>query len=63
MWVVSTQTMSACLNRLNIPTNELHWIYVPESADQLHTEENYFFMAGSQAKLWMQAPALQAGWR
>ncbi len=43
---VSLQSMSACLNRLNIPTNDLHWVYVPESADQLHTEENYFFLAG-----------------
>ncbi len=38
--------MSACLNRINIPTEDLHWVYVPESADQLYTEENYFFLAG-----------------
>jgi hypothetical protein len=43
---VSTQALSACLNRLNIPRSELHWVYVPEFADQLHTEENYFFLAG-----------------
>lgn len=24
----------------------MHWIYAPESADELHTEENYFFLAG-----------------
>lgn len=43
---VSTQSMSACLNRINIPTEDLHWVYVPESADQLYTEENYFYLAG-----------------
>ena len=43
---VSAQSMSACLNRLNIPNADLHWVYVPETADQLHTEENYFFLAG-----------------
>ena len=47
---VSTQTMSACLNRLNIPTEDLHWVYVPESAEQLHTEEKYFFLAGQLIK-------------
>ncbi len=35
-----------CLNRLNIPTEDIHWVYVPESADQLHTEEKYFYLAG-----------------
>ena len=43
---ISTQSMSACLNRLNIPADDLHWVYVPETADQLYTEENYFFLAG-----------------
>jgi hypothetical protein len=43
---VSTQSLSACLNRINIPTEDLHWVYVPDSADQLYTEENYFFLAG-----------------
>ena len=47
---VSTQTTSACLNRMNIPTQDLHWVYVPESADELHTEENYFFLAGQLIK-------------
>ena len=42
----SAQTVSTCLNRVNIPLNELHWIYVPESADELKTEEKYFFLAG-----------------
>jgi hypothetical protein len=43
---VSIQSLSTCLNRINIPLEELHWVYAPESADQLHTEENYFFLAG-----------------
>lgn len=43
---VSAQAISTCLNRTNIPLNEMHWIYVPESASQLHTEENYYFLAG-----------------
>jgi len=43
---VSAQTVHPCLNRVNVPMNELHWLYVPESADQLYTEEPYFFLAG-----------------
>jgi hypothetical protein len=43
---VSAQTVHPCLNRVNVPINELHWLYVPESADQLYTEEHYFFLAG-----------------
>lgn len=42
----SAQSLSTCLNRTNIDLNEMHWIYVPESASQLHTEENYYFLAG-----------------
>ncbi len=43
---VSAQTVHPCLNRVNVPINELYWLYVPESADQLYTEEPYFFLAG-----------------
>jgi len=43
---VSAQTVHPCLNRVNIPINELYWLYAPESADQLYTEEPYFFLAG-----------------
>lgn len=43
---VSAQTVHPCLNRVNVPINELYWLYVPESADQLYTEEHYFFLAG-----------------
>jgi len=43
---VSAQTVHPCLNRMNVPLDELHWLYAPESADQLYTEEPYFFLAG-----------------
>jgi hypothetical protein len=43
---VSAQTLHPCLNRVNIPESELHWVYVPESADELYTEEHYFYLAG-----------------
>ncbi|QRN82392.1 hypothetical protein JR338_08080 [Chloroflexota bacterium] len=44
--VVEAQTVSTCLNRVNIPTSDLHWAYVPETADQLYTEEKYYYLAG-----------------
>jgi len=43
---VSAQTVSTCLNRVNIPIEDMHWVYVPESADELYTEEEYYFLAG-----------------
>ncbi len=43
---VSAQTLHTCLNRVGIPLNELHWIYVPENANELYTQEKYFFLAG-----------------
>jgi len=43
---VFAQTVSTCLNRVNIPVEDMHWVYVPESADELYTEEEYFFLAG-----------------
>lgn len=43
---VNAQTISTCLNRVNIPESELHWVYAPENASALHTEENYYFLAG-----------------
>lgn len=39
-------SIPTCMNRVNIPESELHWIYVPESADQLHTEDNLLWLAG-----------------
>lgn len=39
-------TIPTCMNRVNIPESELHWIYVPESADELHTEDNLLWLAG-----------------
>ena len=43
---VSAQTISTCLNRVNIDLRELHWIYVPESADELRTETDRYYLAG-----------------
>ena len=42
----SAQTTPTCLNRVNVPLEELHWLYVPETASQLNTSENLFFLAG-----------------
>jgi hypothetical protein len=43
---VSAQAISACLNRIHIPQEDLHWVYVPESADALYTEDPLYFLAG-----------------
>ena len=43
---VSAQTVSPCLNRMNVAMSELHWLYVPEYPYELYTQEHYFFLAG-----------------
>jgi len=43
---VSAQTIHPCLNRVNIPLDQLHWLYIPEDPDQLYSDEQYFFLAG-----------------
>lgn len=43
---VSAQAISACLNRVHIPQEDLHWVYVPESADELYSDDPLFFLAG-----------------
>ena len=43
---VAAQAISACLNRIHIPQEDLHWVYVPESADALYTEDPLYFLAG-----------------
>jgi hypothetical protein len=43
---VSAQTEHTCLARVDIPLEDLHWVYVPESPDELYTEEQYFYLAG-----------------
>jgi hypothetical protein len=48
--VVQTDTISTCLNRVNIPEQDLHWVYAPLNASELHTEEDYFFLAGQLIK-------------
>ena len=43
---VLAQTISTCLNRVHIPQEDLHWVYVPENADELYTDDPLFFLAG-----------------
>jgi hypothetical protein len=43
---VSAQAISACLNRVHIPQEDLHWVYVPETADELYTDDPLYFLAG-----------------
>jgi hypothetical protein len=38
--------VSTCLNRVNIPTNQLHWTYIPTEASELETSVSYAFLAG-----------------
>ena len=45
-FTASAQTTPTCLNRVNVPLEEMHWLYVPETASQLNTSENLFFLAG-----------------
>lgn len=43
---VIAQSNSTCLNRVNIPQGDLHWLYAPESPDELYTEEPLYYLAG-----------------
>ena len=43
---VYAQRVSPCLDRVDIPDVEMHWIYVPESASALNTTEDYYYLAG-----------------
>jgi len=43
---ISAQAISACLNRIHIPQEDLHWVYVPETADELYTDDPLYFLAG-----------------
>lgn len=43
---VSAQSTSTCLSPVNITSSDLHWTYVPDTSDQLYTEEKLFFLAG-----------------
>jgi len=43
---ISAQAISACLNRVHIPQEDLHWVYVPETADELYTDDPLYFLAG-----------------
>ena len=43
-------TSALCLNRGEIPEEELHWLYVPASASELRTEINFGYLAGQLIK-------------
>lgn len=43
---VSAYTVHPCLNYVNIPMNELSWLYIPEFEYELNTQEDYFYLAG-----------------
>jgi hypothetical protein len=43
---INLQTISACKNRIDIPEDEMHWLFIPQNAEELHTEIQYAFLAG-----------------
>jgi hypothetical protein len=47
---VANQTVPTCKNRVNIPEEEMHWLYVPESSTELQTTLNYAFLAAQLIK-------------
>jgi hypothetical protein len=47
---VRLDTIPTCLNRINIPESELHWIYVPQSADELYSDDTLMWLAGQLIK-------------
>lgn len=44
---VAQTNVPTCLNRVNIPESEIHWVYVPTSADELHSEFELLWLAGN----------------
>lgn len=47
---VQQDSIPTCLNRINIPDTEMHWIYVPESADELYSDDTLMWLAGNLIK-------------
>ena len=43
---VDQQTISACKNRVDIAEADMHWLFIPQSAQDMHTEIDYPFLAG-----------------
>lgn len=39
-------SFSPCKNRVDVPEEEMNWLYVPQSAAELQTAVNYAFLAG-----------------
>ena len=48
--IIEADSITTCLNRVDIPEADLHWVYAPTSASELHTEVDYFFLAGQLIK-------------
>lgn len=42
---VSRQGIPTCKNRVNIPENEMYWLYIPQNANELHTSLTYGYLA------------------
>jgi hypothetical protein len=45
--IKAQDSIPTCLNRVNIPESELHWIYVPTTASELNSNDNLMWLAGS----------------
>lgn len=43
-------TSALCISRPEIPDEEIHWLYVPQSPSELYTEVNYGYLAGQLIK-------------
>lgn len=43
-------TAPICLDRSNIPDNEMHWLYMPKLGSELATNEYYGYLAGQLIK-------------
>ena len=49
--ILQQSSISTCLNRTDIPDEDLNWVYAPSTASELHTEIDYFFLAGQLIKI------------
>jgi hypothetical protein len=43
---VQQQYIPTCKNRVDIPEEEMHWLFIPQDPQELHTELLYPFLAG-----------------
>ena len=42
--------LNPCLNPVDIPDEELHWVYIPQDPSELNTRISYYFLAGQLIK-------------